>query len=139
MEKFEMITDKWNTLRKDVTDGINTTGSTYTRVKSIIGVIIMVLYRLRKIVLAIPVVFYALKIASYNMQNLPEIVGINLQSNGAFAETISRTTAVMGPLGITGACLVLMLCSRKALYPWVVSVFTLILPLIILFSNQYPA
>jgi hypothetical protein len=139
MEKFEMITDKWNTLRKDVTDGINTTGSTYTRVKSIIGVIIMVLYRLRKIVLAIPVVFYALKIASYNMQNLPEIVGINLQSNGAFAETISRTTAVMGPLGITGACLVLMLCSRKALYPWAVSVFTLILPLIILFSNQYPA
>ena len=139
MEKFEMITDKWNALRKDVTDGINTTGSTYTRVKSIIGVIIMVLYRLRKIVLAIPVVFYALKIASYNMQNLPEIVGINLQSNGAFAETISRTTAVMGPLGITGACLVLMLCSRKALYPWAVSVFTLILPLIILFSNQYPA
>lgn len=139
MEKFEMITDKWNTLRKDVTDGINTTGSTYMRVKSIIGVIIMVLYRLRKIVLAIPVVFYALKIASYNMQNLPEIVGINLQSNGAFAETISRTTAVMGPLGITGACLVLMLCSRKALYPWAVSVFTLILPLIILFSNQYPA
>ena len=73
------------------------------------------------------------------MKNLTEVVGINLQSNGAFEETISRSVAVMGPLGITGACLVLMFCSRKALYPCAVSVFTLALTLLILLSNQYPA
>ena len=139
MGKMNMLVDKWNSLRKDVSDGIDTTGSVYTRIKSIIGVIVMVVYRLRKIILALPVVYFALKIARYNMEHLPEVVGINLQSNGAFAESISRNMAVMGPLGITAACLVLMLCSRKALYPWAVSVFTLALPLLILLSNQYPA
>ena len=91
------------------------------------------------IFLAIPVVYYALKLAKYNMQNLPEVVGINLQSNGVFAETISRELAVTGPLGLTCACLVLMVFSRKALYPWAVSVFTLALPVLLLLSNLYPA
>lgn len=139
MGKLAGITEKWTALRKDVSDGIDTTGTTYQRIKSVIGVIVMVLYRLRKVVLAIPVIYYALKLADYNMEHLPETVGINLQSNGAFAETISRSLAVMGPLGVTAACLVLMFCSRKALYPWAVSVFTLALPLLILLSNQYPA
>ena len=35
--------------------------------------------------------------------------------------------------------LVLMLFSRKALYPWAVSIFTLILPVLLLVSNLYPA
>jgi len=139
MSNMNVISEKWNRLRKDVSEGIDTTGSAYSRVKSVIGVIVMVIYRLRKLVLAAPVLYYALKLASYNMSNLPEIVGINLQANGAFAESISRSMAVMGPLGITVACLVLMFCSRKALYPWAVSVFTLALPLLILLSNQYPA
>ena len=139
MGKMDVLTEKWADLRQDISDGIDRTGSVYSRIKSIIGVIVMVLYRLRKIVLAIPVIYYALKLASYNMEHLPEVVGLDLQASGAFAQTISRSMAVMGPLGITAACLVLMFCSRKALYPWAVSVFTLALPLLILLSNQYPA
>lgn len=97
------------------------------------------LFRLRKIVMAVPVVLAALKLASYNRANLPEQVGINLQSSGAFAQMISRDLAVMGPLGLTAACLLLMLCSRKAMYPWAISIFTLALPLLILLTNLYPA
>jgi hypothetical protein len=66
-------------------------------------------------------------------------VGINLQSSGEFAQTITRDLAVMGPLGLTAACLLLMFCSRKAMYPWAISIFTLILPLLILITNLYPA
>ncbi len=97
------------------------------------------LFHLRKIVLALPVVYYALRLAAYNMEHLPEVVGINLQSSGAFAMTIARNVAVLGPLGLTAACLLLMFCSRKALYPWAVSIFTLALPLLLLLSNLYPA
>ena len=97
------------------------------------------LFRLRKVVMAVPVVYAAWKLASYNRANLPEQVGINLQSSGEFAQMISRDAAVMGPLGLTVACLLLMLCSRKALYPWAISIFTLVLPLLILISNLYPA
>lgn len=97
------------------------------------------LFKLRKIVMAVPVVYAALRLASYNRVNLPEQVGINIQSSGEFAQMITRDVAVIGPLGLTIACLLLMFCSRKALYPWAVSIFTLILPLLILFSNIYPA
>ncbi len=97
------------------------------------------MFHLRKLILAAPVVYYALRLAAYNMEHLPEEVGINLQSSGAFAMTIARNVAVMGPLGLTAACLLLMFCSRKALYPWAVSVFTLTLPLLLLLSNLYPA
>ena len=45
----------------------------------------------------------------------------------------------MGPLALTLACLFLMFCSRKALYPWAISVFTLALPILLLVSNLYPA
>lgn len=96
------------------------------------------LFRLRKFVLAAPVVYYALRLAAYNAKNLPPQVGLNLQASGEFALTISRQLAVMGPLGLTGGCLVLMFLSRKAMYPWAVSVFTLALPLLLLLSNAYP-
>jgi len=46
---------------------------------------------------------------------------------------------VMGPLALTGACLFLMFCSRKATYAWSISIFTLALPILLLVSNLYPA
>lgn len=109
------------------------------KINHVIDVIATWLYRLRKPVMAAPVVYYALKLAQYNMTHLPDEVGINLQSTGEFAHTISRQMAVMGPLGLTAACLLLMFCSRKASYSWAISVFTLTLPLLLLFSNVYPA
>ncbi len=108
------------------------------KINSVMDLIGIWLFRLRKIVLAAPVVYYAIKLASYNMRHLPEQVGINLQVSGEFLQTISRQTAVIGPLGLTFACLLLMFCSRKAIYAWAVSVFTLALPLLLLLSNAYP-
>lgn len=116
----------------------NSAGSVLKKISHVFGLILTWIYRLRGIFLAIPVVYAAVKLASYNMEHLPQIVGINLQSSGAFADTISREFAVYGPLGVTAACLVLMLCSRKVMYPWAISVFTLILPVILLLSNRYP-
>ena len=116
----------------------NSAGSVLKKISRVFGLILTWIYRLRGIFLAIPVVYAAMKLASYNMEHLPQIVGINLQSSGAFADTISRELAVYGPLGVTAACLVLMLCSRKVMYPWAISVFTLILPVILLLSNRYP-
>ena len=126
-----------------VNEGKPQTG--FSKIKDVIGKINRVinliglwLFRLRKFVLAAPVVYYALKLAEYNRTHLPEQVGINLQSTGEFAQYISRNMAVMGPLALTGGCLVLMFCSRKAMYSWAISVFTLSLPLLLLLSNAYP-
>lgn len=118
--------------------GISKVKDVIGKVNRVINLIGLWLFRLRKFVLAAPVVYYALKLAEYNRTHLPEQVGINLQSTGEFAQYISRNMAVMGPLALTGGCLVLMFCSRKAMYSWAISVFTLALPLLLLLSNAYP-
>ena len=109
------------------------------KIQKVIGIIVKVFYHLRKVILAAPVVYYALKLASYNMQHLPEQVGVLLESDGSFAFTFAKSMAVMGPLGITAGCLVMMFLARKALYPWAVSIFSLVLPILLLLSNIYPA
>lgn len=139
MGKLEQVTAGWKKVQQDVKDSLNSTGSVYAKIKRIVEIFVMVIYRLRGVILGIPVVWHALKLAAYNREHLPEMVGIDLMSNGAFAMTISRELAVTGPLVVTIACLVLMLTSRKVLYPWAVSVFTLILPVVLLVSNIYPA
>jgi hypothetical protein len=99
----------------------------------------MAAYRLRAVFLAIPVIFLALRLAAYNSEHLPLLVGLNLQSNGEFAKTISRQTAVTMPLFLTGGCLALMCFSRKTLYPWLISLFSLAIPVLLLLTNMYPA
>ena len=131
--------DNSGTSVKRTDTGFGKVKSVIAKVNKIINITGKWLYRLRKPVMAAPVVYYALKLASYNNQHLPEQVGINLQSTGEFAQTLSRNVAVMGPFALTMACLVLMFCSRKAMYAWAISVFTLALPLLLLFSNLYPA
>ena len=139
MGKLQELTAGWNQVHEEVRDNLNSTESVYVKIKKVIGILLMCIYRLRSVFLAIPVAYYALKLAAYNAEHLPEQVGLNLQSSGAFAMTISRDLAIMGPLAVTAACLVLMLTSRKALYPLAVSIFTLILPVLLLVSNLYPA
>ena len=119
--------------------GLNKVRAVIGKINHVINLIGTWLFRLRKFVMAAPVVYYALKLAAYNREHLPELVGINLQSTGEFAQYISRKMAVMGPLALTLGCLVLMFCARKAMYSWAVSIFTLALPLLLLLSNVYPS
>ena len=86
-----------------------------------------------------PVIIGAVVLACVNLNNLPAEVGINLLANGDFGSTISRGTAVLAPLGVTGLCVALTLCSRKPLYPWLISLFSLALPVLIYVINVYPA
>lgn len=109
----------------------------FKKIEEIITIICRCIFRLRKIFMAIPVVYLAFQIASLNMERLPEAVGLNLQSNGEFALMVTREYAVYGPLGLTGFCLLLMFFSRKTLFPWVISIFTLVLPYLLYFTNLY--
>lgn len=97
------------------------------------------IYRLRGFFMAIPVALAALYLASRNMSRLPEEVGINLLANGQYEYLISRGLAVMAPLVVTGVCLVMMFLSRRTIFPWVISIFSLVLPLLIYITNVFPA
>jgi hypothetical protein len=118
----------------------NVYGKTRTvcgRIGEVIGLICTWIFRLRKIFMAAPVVYLAIRIASANMERLPEQVGLNLQSSGEFAMMVTRNYAVFGPLCVTGFCLLLMFCSRKTVFPWIISSFTLVLPYLIYLTNLY--
>ncbi len=109
------------------------------------------LFKLRGIILAAPVAAAAVVIGMINLARLPEMVEItkltfDTQAEDSLfgclvigADYISRSGAVFGPMLLTFACLVLMLCSKRTFYPWIISVFTLLLPIVILLTNIYPA
>ena len=108
----------------------------WERIYTVVGTLCQWIFRLRKIFMALPVLYAAVKLAQENLELLPETVGFDIQSTGEFAQMISRETAVYGPLGVTVLCIVLMALSRKTVYPWLISIFTLVLPLLIRVLNS---
>ena len=127
---MQAVVAKWKEIWGKISPVVN-------KIEEVIGIICRCLFRLRKVFMAIPVVYLAVRIANENMARLPEAVGLNLQSTGEFAVMVTRDYAVYGPLGITAFCLMLMFFSRKTLFPWVISIFTLVLPYLIYFTNTY--
>lgn len=95
------------------------------------------IYKLRGVLLALPVLAASIYLAVRNNRLLPEEVGLNLLANGEFELMISRTIAVYAPLAVTVFCVLMMLCSRKMLYPWLISIFSLVLPFILLLTNMF--
>ena len=93
----------------------------------------------RKVIMAAPVVLLMLSMAAKCRQTLPEMVGINLLQNGDFAQMIAREAAISGCMAVTVICLVFMFLSRKTVYPWLISLFSLLLPVILIITNTFPA
>lgn len=100
------------------------------------GSIVKFFKKFRKVLLAIPVVILSIWMAIKSGSSLPEYVGIHLLETGEYALTVSRAVAVFGPVAITAFCLLMMFCSRKTFYPWLISLFTLILPLVLILTNS---
>lgn len=110
----------------------------------------MYMYRLRSLLLAAPVAAAALILALSNRDRLAETIEVTkitynpeaVDALFGFLElsttTITRDAAVYGPAMITAACLVMMICSKRTLYPFLISVFSLCLPLVIWFFSVYP-
>ena len=92
-------------------------------------------YKLRSLVLSIPVAVVALALAVRNLAQLPAQVSFNLLSKEF---VISKGVAVSLPVAITAVCLCMMLMSKKMLYPWLISVFSLVLPVALWFTYLFP-
>lgn len=95
--------------------------------------------KFKKLFLCVPVAVMAVLLAIRNLLSLPALVGLWLQANGEFSFEIVREVAVLGPLVVTAICLLLVFASKRTLTPWLVSVFSLVLPLWILLINTFSA
>lgn len=135
---MEVIVEKWRVLCEKTGPVLARIGSFFRKVWDILLIIWAYVKRLRKIVMAVPVVWGAVVLALKNMERLPETVGLMLLEDGTFAVEMSRELAVLGPVALTALCLLLMFCSRRILTPWTVSLFTLLVPVFIWVINVYP-
>jgi hypothetical protein len=89
-------------------------------------------------------------VAAWGREKLPEVVQIthvviDRDAEDALfglfvmtTEQITRDVALFVPLVLTAFCLVMTILSKKPLYPWLISVFTLCLPIVMYFLNTYP-
>ena len=121
---------KWSQFCQKAGTGLKKTGS-------ILGIIWSWIFKLRKLILAIPVIAATAMLAVRNSERLPEDVELIFFTDSAY-QSIPKNVAVLGPVAITAMCLLLMMCSRKVLYPWIISIFTLILPVVIWLSTMIP-
>lgn len=139
MEFLALIEQKWKMLRDKIAPARAKCCRGIKKTAHHCGVTWRYIYLFRSVILAIPVVVSAIVLAVRNASLLPHSVGIDLQSSGEFSMMVPKTVAVMGPLAVTSVCVLLMLCSKRTLYPWLISLFSLVLPILILVTNVYPA
>lgn len=139
MKQLEQLTAKVNALREKAKPAMEKADKGYRKAKEVWTVAWPWIWRFRKVLFAIPVVYLALYFARLNWNVLPDLVGLNLQTNGEYAQYMSKELAVWGPLGVTGGCLAMMFLSRKTVYPWMICMFSMLLPILILVSNIFPA
>ena len=139
MNFIDQFMEKWEKFTSKIRPTINKVGhGTKKTANKMIGAW-NYLMKFRKIFLAVPVGTMAVMLALQNMVKLPVVVGLDLQKSGEFSIQIAREIAALGPMAITALCLLLMFCSKRVLTPWLVSVVSLLLPLLILVTNTFPA
>ena len=130
---------KMKELKNKLSDFWQRTASARGKVGRVFREIGSWIYILRGLLLAIPVGVAAVLMAIESNKVLPDRVGLLILENGSYQWMVDKNMAILIPLGVTAACLLMMFCSRKVVYPWLISIFSLVLPLVIYITNVFPA
>lgn len=151
MEFFHNLADKWKVFWGKCSPVLRSIGAVFSAIGRAISTLGSYLFKLRALFMAIPVAVVAVIEAMINMNRLPDTleyatIGLDFDATqtlfGPFVmhvEQMSRETAVIGPLVLTAACLVFTIFSKRTLFPWVISIFTLVVPVLLYLMTQYPA
>lgn len=91
-------------------------------------------FRLRSVALSFPVAVIAVILAVNNAAALP---GPLLIGAGENVITISKPVLIMGPLALTALSILMTLFSKKVTYPWIISLFTLLLPIVLWITMSF--
>ncbi len=139
MEWIDKVMDYWQLLCEKAAPTVKKVSGFLYELKKAILFIWDFVKRMKKVVLAAPIAFLAVVIAIYNLASLPALVGIFLLESGDYAFQMLRELVVLSCMALTALCLLLMFISKRTMTPWLVSLFSLALPLVILLTNVFPA
>ena len=101
-----------------------------------------VVYKFRSLFMAIPVVACSINLALVSAAKLPSKLVLSLpalEQRELVLKLVEmdKTTAIFVPVLITAVCLLLMFCSRRQLFPWLISIFSLILPATLIVAGMF--
>lgn len=90
--------------------------------------------KLRGVALSIPVAVIAVILAVNNAATLPAelIIGV-----GDSVTVFSKSVLIMGPLALTALGILMTLFAKRVVYPWVISIFTLLLPVVLAITTTF--
>lgn len=135
MKLFDTMHKKWNNFYEKNQPFCDRMGK-FGKVLKTIGKYIVKLW---PVIISTPVAVMSIILAIKNAARLPDPVGINLLSSGDFGLLMPKLLVVLGPVLLTAICIVMTIFSKRTLFPWLVSLFTLVLPILIWLTNIYPA
>jgi hypothetical protein len=139
MNFMDTIAEKWHALHQKCAPVFEKVGRFFRKAADITVLVWGYILRFKRIILAIPVAVGAVYLALWSMDVLPAKVGFGIQLDGTYDYVIAREIAILGPIAVTALCLLLMFCSKRTLTPWLVSVFSLALPVLIWVINVFPS
>ena len=139
MNFMDKMAQKWASISAKVSPVMQKIGKFFRKTGDILALIWKYILRFKRIIIAIPVAVGAVYLALWNMDRLPAKVGLGIQLDGTFDYMIAREIVVLGPVAVTALCLLLMFCSKRTLTPWLVSAFSLVLPILIWVINVFPS
>ena len=140
---FVSFLDKMKTLFEELLQKLKNVKNGNPEEGDTITLILKWIYKLRAVFLAIPVAIAAIFLAIFNMIKLPEQMAVYFPAVAGEEVVVKllevdKGTAIIVPVLVTAVCLLMMFCSRRQVYPWLISVFSLVLPVFFLFISIFP-
>ncbi len=150
MNWLDRIVEKWYWLVGKVRPVWDVIVKIFCTIGNIFVILWKCIYAFRGVLISAPVAAAALLVADWAREYLPEAVElthliIDKEAEGAIfglfvmtTEFIARDVVIAGSLVLTAVCLICTILSKKTLYPWLISIFTLCLPIVMYLLNTYP-
>lgn len=123
-------------------------GDIFCSIGHFFKIIWQMIVRLRKIFMAAPVIIVALRLAKLCDEQLKgafrfyilDVVQSFQEADLVVRQVeMTKEMAIICPLAVTGTCLLLMFLSRRTVFPWLISIFSLVLPIFVLVAGFLPA
>jgi len=150
MKWMDNLIDKWNGFWDRFTPFFDGVGKVFRAIRRTFRNFGKYLFWFRSVVVGAPMLAAAIIIAAMNLQRLPETVSytkITLDpeaTNALFGlfvmsqDAVSRNLAAMIPVALTALCVVLMIFTKRMLFPFFVGLLTLLLPQAIYYLTIFP-
>ena len=150
MNWLDRIVEKWNWLVGKVRPVWDVIAGVFRGIGRFFSLLWKYIFMFRGILISAPVIVLGALMIVWARDHLPEMVEITHlvldpeAENAIFGnfvmvtEFISRDLAIGVPMALSGVCLVCTILSKRTLYPWLMALLTMTMPVVIYLLNTHP-